>query len=194
MTSLIEPVVDEPAVAPVAGPGRRWVRWLLVVVVALIAAMWVYAFVFASRKGVYRVDDDAWRNEAKITCTAAQSQRFALADTQGGYIANPTDEQMLEHAAVVDTSTDLLEDMLDRIEVLPVASARDQQLVATFMRYYRIIISDRRAYTARLRQFDLAPYRETIEGGGPVTNIVTDFTSGNDIKECVPPGELGGDA
>ena len=69
-----------------------------------------------------------------------------------------------------------------------------QQLVATFMRYYRIIISDRRAYTARLRQFDLAPYRETIEGGGPVTNIVTDFTSGNDIKECVPPGELGGDA
>ena len=32
--------------------------------------------------------------------------------------------------------------------------------------------------------------------GGPVSNVVLDFTAGikgNDIPECSPPGELGGD-
>jgi hypothetical protein len=29
---------------------------------------------------------------------------------------------------------------------------------------------------------------------GPVSNVVVDFTTGNDIDNCKPPGELGGDA
>ena len=61
------------------------------------------------------------------------------------------------------------------------------------MKYYREIIADRRAYTARLRAFDLAPYRETLVNGSPVTNTVIDFTTGNAIPHCMPPGELGGD-
>jgi hypothetical protein len=191
MTSTIETDLEQ---LPGRSPSRPWVRALLGVIVLLIAAMWVYAFVFAPRKGVYRVDDAAWRNQAEQICRQAQAQRIALADTEGGYIADPTPAQMLEHADVVDRATDLLEGMLDRIDAVPVGSERDRELVATFLKYYRVIIADRRAYTARLRTFDLAPYRETLAGGGPVTNVVTDFTSGNDIKACVPPGELGGDA
>jgi hypothetical protein len=33
-----------------------------------------------------------------------------------------------------------------------------------------------------------------LVNGGPVTNVVIDFTTGNDIDHCLPPGELGGDA
>ncbi|HEY0519731.1 MAG TPA: hypothetical protein VGC84_09600, partial [Ilumatobacteraceae bacterium] len=65
--------------------------------------------------------------------------------------------------------------------------------VAIFVKYYRVIISDRREYTARLRAFDLEPYRETLLKGGPVSNTVIDFTTGNGIVHCMPPGELGGD-
>lgn len=177
-----------------ARPPRRWVRALLAVVVLLIAAMWVYAFVFASKKGVYRVDDASWRRDAERICAAARVERVALADTDEGYISNPTPEQMLRRADLVDQATDILDGMLDDIEALPVASDRDRELVASFLGYYRTIISDRRTYTATLRELRLEPYRETVVGGGPVTNVVTDFTSGNGIKSCVPPGELGGDA
>jgi hypothetical protein len=83
--------------------------------------------------------------------------------------------------------------MITDIAALPLAGSKDVERVGIFMKYYRQIISDRRAYTARLRAFDLEPYRETLVKGGPVTNVVIDFTTGNDITHCMPPGELGGD-
>jgi len=76
---------------------------------------------------------------------------------------------------------------------LPLASDDDRERVAVFMKHYRQIVSDRRLYTERLRNFQLEPYRETMVNGGPVTNVVIDFTTGNDIPRCKPPGELGGD-
>lgn len=72
----------------------------------------------------------------------------------------------------------------------------DVARLQTFEENYRIILSDRRRYTARLRKFEMAPYDETLVAGGPVSNVAPDFTAGvkgNDIPECSPPGELGGD-
>jgi hypothetical protein len=83
--------------------------------------------------------------------------------------------------------------MVDDIAALPLKSSDDRERVGVFLKYYRVIIDDRRKYTARLRSFDLAPYRETLVNGGPVTNVVIDFTTGNAIQHCMPPGELGGD-
>jgi hypothetical protein len=188
-TNVLDPV-DYQAPEP---PRRPWVKLLLISVCALIALMWVYAFVFAPDKGVYRVDSNSWRKQAEIICSNATAQRVALADTSAGYIAHPTQAQMIQRADVVDKSTDIVERMLNQVVAVPVASQRDSELIATFEKYYRIIINDRRAYTESLRKFVLTPYQETSADGGPVTNIVTDFTSGNDIKDCVPPGELGGD-
>jgi hypothetical protein len=186
-------VVDTPqAAAPAPAPRRnRWLRWLIIVVCTLIAAMWAYAFLWAPSKGVYRVDDSHWRSEAQVICQAATAQRLKLVDTDQGFIAHPTHEQMIQHADLVDSATDILEKMLDDVVAVPVPTVRDQELIATFEKYYRVIISDRRDYTAKLRKFELAPYEETSVDGGPVTNVVTDFTSGNNIKACVPPGELG---
>jgi hypothetical protein len=55
------------------------------------------------------------------------------------------------------------------------------------------MIADRRAYTERLRAFELGPYLETKVDGGPVTNVLLDFANGNRMPACRPPGELGGD-
>lgn len=177
---------------------RRWVRALLVLICALIAAMWVYAFVFAPKSGVYFVTDKAWRTSADRICVGVAQQRLALVDTSGGYISNPTHEQMIQRADIVDRATDLLDGMVNDIEALPLASSgdeadKDRERVSIFVKYYREIIGDRRAYTARLRAFDLGPYRESLLNGGPVSNTVIDFTTGNDITHCMPPGELGGD-
>jgi hypothetical protein len=172
---------------------RRWVKAILVLICALIAAMWVYAFGFATKTGVYFVTEKAWRTSAEQICVDATQQRLALVDTSQGYIAKPTHEQMTQRAAIVDRATDILDHMINDLDALPLASTDDQERVAVFVKYYREIINDRRAYTARLRAFDLAPYRETLVDGSPVTNTVIDFTTGNDIQHCMPPGELGGD-
>ncbi len=177
---------------PEAKP-RRWVRAMLVFICALIAAMWVYAFIFAPKEGVYFVSEKAWRTSAEQICTTADRQRQNLADTDQGYIANPTHEQMIQRADVVDKATDIIDDMVDQVAVLPLTVDKNRERVAVFAQYYRQIIADRRAYTARLRAFELEPYRETLVNGSPVTNTVTDFTAGNAIPHCMPPGELGGD-
>ena len=181
------------SVVPAQPKKRVWVRVLLGVVCALIAAMWVYAFAFAPKHGVYFVTDKAWRTSADRICVNAEQRRLALVDTTGGYISNPTHEQMLRRADIVDRATDIVEGMLNQVAALPLARADDRQRVAIFAKYYHQIIADRRAYTARLRKFELAPYRETLVSGGPVTNTIIDFTTGNGIPHCMPPGELGGD-
>ena len=184
--------MSEPR-APAAPKSRRWVRALLTIVCLAIAAMWVYAFGFASKKGVYFVTEKSWRVSAEQICAVATQQRLALADTTQGYISNPTHEQMTQRADIVDRATDLVEGMVNDVEALPLAGIDDRERVAVFVKYYREIVSDRRAYTARLRSFELAPYRETLVNGSPVTNTVIDFTTGNAIPHCMPPGELGGD-
>ena len=178
---------------PHVKPGRRWVKIGLAVVCLAIAAMWVYALFFASKKAAYRVDDVAWRQHAQATCAVYEQRRLTLVDTSEGYIANPTNEQMLQRADVVDAATDLLEQELDDITTFPVATERDQRLVDKYRGYFEILLQDRRVYTRALRAFELQPYGETKVDGGPVTNIIIDFATVNEMKSCSPPGELGGD-
>lgn len=183
-----EPAVGEPR------PRRiRPVAVLLTAVVVLIAAMWVYALFFASKEAAYRVDDDAWRARAEEVCRRYQAERLQLVDLEEGYIAEPTQEQMLERADVVDRATDLLEAQLDELLAVRPQGTEDTALLTDFERYWRIVLDDRRAYTARLREFDLQPYLETKVDGGPVTNLLVDFSTVNEIKSCSPPNELGGD-
>ena len=189
MTALLERL-DETTPPP---RSHRWVRWLLLVACALLLMMWAYAFLWAPKEGVYRVEDAHWRDTAQQICVDANARRVQLGDMVGGYIAHPTQAQMLERADIVTKATDILDKMLNDIQAIPVPTQRDQSIVDTFLKYYRIIIHDRRNYIQSLRELKLEPYMETAEAGGPVTNIVTDFTSGNNIKACVPPGELGGD-
>jgi len=181
---------------PQIRPGRTWVKVLLAVLLAITAWMWVYYFFFATEQGVYQLEDENWRLQAKPICQAAQDERALLADTSEGYIENPTLEQMLQRADIVDQATDIVEQMLNDIVAIPVATENDQIRMQFFEDNYRKILEDRRRYTASLRAGELVAYTETVEGGGPVSNVVTDFTAGvkgNDVPECSPPGELGGD-
>lgn len=189
-------VLDSSRDLDPASPRRRWsfTKIVLIIVCLLLAAMWVYAFGFASKKAAYRVDDAAWRQHAQSVCEVAEAKRLELVDTEQGYIAEPTHEQMLQRADVVDRATDILETELADVIAMKPASERDRSLVDEYAGYYRMVIKDRRAYTARLREFDLQPYTETAVDGGPVSNLLIDFAIVNEMPACVPPGELGGDA
>lgn len=188
------PTTPPPGAEPKRGPAAVAVRVALTVVVLLIVAMWVYAFGFAEKRGVYVLEDEAWTQRAQGICETYEEQRLALADTSEGYIENPTEEQMLQRADVVDRATDILEAELAEVFAVLPAGERDQEIALEYKGYYEVLIGDRRAYTERLRRFELGPYLETKIDGGPVTNILLDFTTANRMKRCAPPGELGGDA
>lgn len=192
----MQQVTDGPG-PTTPGPRRRpWVKLLLVVLCLLTAGMWVFYFFFASDRGIYQLDDATWRVHAKPICVAAYDERLQLVDKTGGYISHPTVEQMRQRADIVDHATDIVGKMLDDIVAVPVASDRDRVLLKVFADNYRIIINDRRRYAASLRAGKLVTYNETLVAGGPVTNVVLDFTAGvkgNDVPDCSPPGELGGD-
>lgn len=185
---------------PERRPGRRWVKALLAVLCALMAAMWVYYFVTFVRHGddpgIYQLADEKWRLQAEPICLAAEAERAKLTDTTGGLIKDPTDEQLRQRADVVDKATDIVEQMLGDIVAIPVATARDDELMGIFEENYRIVLADRRRYTAALRRGERVQYSETVVAGGPVSNVVLDFTAGvkgNNVPSCSPPGELGGD-
>ena len=188
------PLVDGAVPAPT--PVRLWVKLILGACCLAVAAMWVFYFFFATDKGVYQIEDASWRPQALQVCAAVDTRRSALEDTTGGYIAHPTHEQMLQRADIVDTATDMLDQMITDLVAIPVNNDNDRARLQVFEDNYRIIIKDRRRYTAALREFKLAPYTETVVGGGPVSNVVLDVTAGvkgNDLPLCSPPGELGGD-
>jgi hypothetical protein len=187
-----------PVLEPTETPrrGRTWVKVLLALLCAAMAWMWIYFFFFATEEGVYQIQDPTWRPQAKEICAAAQAKREQLADTTEGFITNPTPEQMAQRGELADQATDIIEQMLDDIVAIPVANEKDRIRLDFFEENYRIVISDRRRYATALKAGQLVNYTETVVGGGPVSNVVSDFTAGvkgNDVPECTPPGELGGD-
>ncbi len=185
--------LNDNAALPMAPKHNWFVRVVLILVCAILASMWVYYFFFASDVGVYQLQDKSWREKASPICVAAEAKRAELVDTEGGYITNPTPEQMRERADIVDRATDIVEQMLNDIVAIAVNNDDDRLRLDTFEKNYRIIISDRRRYTAKLRELKLQQYNETVVGGGPVSNVVFDFTAGvksNDVPECSPPDDL----
>jgi hypothetical protein len=191
MTDVLTDSHTEPQPAR---PRLSLAKIVVTIICLLLLAMWIYAFGFASKKAAYRVDDAAWRQRAQDRCEVYEAQRLELVDTAEGYIAEPTQAQMIERADVVDKATDILAtELADVISVLP-PSARDRSLIEQYRGYYQTVIDDRRAYTQRLRSFVLEPYRETVVDRSPVSNLLIDFTIVNEMPACSPPGELGGDA
>lgn len=189
-------IIETPDLSAEAPHRRRFGVGKIVIVVGclIITSMWAYYFLFASDKGVYQIEDTSWRVAAKEICAAASAEREALANTEGGAITNPTVEQMQERARLVIASTDILEQMLNEIVAIPVDNDDDRTRLEFFAESYRILLADRRRYAAALNDGIDQPYTETVVGGGPVTNVITDFTAGvkgNDVPECSPPGELG---
>jgi acetoin utilization deacetylase AcuC-like enzyme len=187
--------VDTLDAPPAADPPRksRVAKVVLIIVCALLVAMWIYAFGFASKKAAYRVDDAAWRERAEQVCKKWEAERLELVDMESGYIENPTSEQMQQRADLVEKATDILQSELDEVMAVRPTSVRDQDLIDTHRSHWEILIQDRRDYIERLRRLELAPYRETLVGDGPVSNVIIDFTTVNEIRSCAPPGELGGD-
>ncbi len=168
---------------------QKVARLVLTSVCLLIAAMWVYAFGFASRESINKIGDDAWKARAEAHCRVAEDERFALEDLTE---MDPNDPAALRKKAdIVETATDSLENAIDKIANDQPADEKGRELVPQWIAEYRIYLENRREFIEALRSADRRPYfsEKEIEGV-PVSERLGKFARENDMKSCQPPFDL----
>lgn len=167
---------------------RRVVKPALVVVCALIAAMWVYALFFASKESVNKIGDRAWQEYAEQQCASAEAARAKLADLRRVDRMGP--DALKLRADIVDKATDTLQSAIDAIAARTVADAKGKALVPQWLDDYRTYISDRRAYAEDLRKGINRPFAETQVEGIPISEKLSTFAADNLMRSCTAPVDL----
>lgn len=163
-------------------------RFILSLVVAALAVMWVYALVFASKEAVNKIDDEAWAARAEVRCAAAKQERMALIDLRR--FDAPGAGGLVGRAALVDLATDTIERMLvDISETMP-TDPKGMAIVPLWLDEYRTYVGDRRAYADQLRRGDNAPFAETAFEGLPLAERLATFAGDNRMPSCAPPIDL----
>lgn len=166
-----------------------FVRIGLTLICGAIAAMWVYAFIFAPRESINKIGDEAWKARAQAACMLAEDQRFAMQDLTE---MDPNDSSALKRKAIfVDKATDSLEAAINRIAKDSPDDPKGQAIVPAWIADYRTYIKDRRAFAVALRTSTRRPFfAETEVEGVPISERIGKFARENDMKACQPPLDL----
>ena len=168
---------------------QKLTRIGLTIVCLPIAAMWVYAFGFASRESVNKIKDTAWQARSQAICLEAQNYRFSLEDLSK---MDPTDVDALKKKAdIVDKATDSLEQAINKIAEQNPNDEKGKAIVPDWIADYRTYIQNRRQFSNELRTATRRPYfSETEVEGVPISERIGKFARENDMKACQPPVDL----
>lgn len=155
------------------------------IAILLIAAMWIYGFVFADDSAVAKVQDTSWTKRAQEICT----RRNDLLDQNSTNVRKSSDGSPQAVGKGVSKATDIIEATLDEVLAVKPPSAHDQALIAKWEALYRTYIADRRATEAKLAKGEKAELNETTLNGSPISDSIGDFTKPNRMDACsVPSG------
>ena len=183
--STAAPAGDQPTSAAGKPPltGKQLTARVAIVATVLgIIAMWIYAFVFASKDPAAGLEDDAWAARAQQLC---EQRNERLADNVATF--DTSDGSIGELHDAIKEVTDLVEQALNEVVAVKPSSASDQRLVDEWERLYRIYIADRRDAEAQLASGRLVELNETTLNGSPISATITDFTNPNKMSACAPP-------
>lgn len=180
---------DPPAaVADAERPPRRWVQVLLGVVIALIVAMWIYAFAFAKREGINRIEDRDWAARGEQRCAEAKAALLELRDPRT--IEEVGDGALAVKAGIVEQTNVILATMIDAIAADTPADDKGRRVVPLWIADYRTYLADRVAMVASLRAGENVLLNETEVKGTPISYFVNDFARQNDMDSCTTPIDL----
>jgi hypothetical protein len=177
-----------PAASTEASPRRTLWRFVLLAVVLLFAAFWIWALFFASKEAVNKIGDTAWAARAEQICAAAKAERVKLVDLRR---IDADDRAMLaQRAGLIDKATDIVERMLDDVVAVAPTDRKGQAVVPLWTADYRSYIQDRRAYADTLRAGRNPAFAETAVDGIPISDKLTVFAGDNRMSDCAPPVDL----
>lgn len=165
------------------------VRIGLSLVVLVFAVFWTWALFFASKEAVNRIDDRAWAERAELICQEATEERLELADFR--LIRDGGEELIVERAAIVDESTDILARMIDDVMAVSPTDQKGREITPLWEDDYRIYLGDRYRFAEQLRESgeNLAFY-ESTDSGIPISERIETFAGDNDMPACAPPRDL----
>lgn len=163
-------------------------RGVLVLVCALLAAMWVYAFGFAPRESINRVNDREWSKRAESFCREAALDRTELTDLTKLDVDDPA--AVARRAELIDLATDTLERALDRIAAAPPADDKGREIAPLWIADYRQYLDDRREYADEIRSGDVKSFTESQVDGLPISEKIETFARANEMNSCIPPYDL----
>ena len=184
MTAIATPrASDEAPPQP-----SRW-RHVLVGIVVLFAAFWIWALFFASKESINGIGEDDWTDRAQAICEDAEARRQDLADFRE---VDDDDPAMLaERGDIVDRATDIIEQMLDDVVAVRPSGAKGAELVPRWEADYRTYLGDRRAFADGMRAGVNEPFAETTVDGIPISDKIARFAADNHMPACSPPTDLG---
>lgn len=168
--------------------GKSVARVVLTTVCVAIAAMWVYAFGFASRESANRIKDKQWQVRAESTCASTAEARAKLANLVK--IDSDDPAALAQRADLVEQATNDLETMIDTIEDNPPADAKGLAIVPLWIAEYRTYIQDRRDYIKDLRSGTIKVFAESMVEGVPISERLGKFARENLAESCQPPLDL----
>jgi len=153
-----------------------------------LLAMWIYAFGFASKESVNKIEDQAWADRAEGICNQAETQRLALADLR--QISDAGVNALTERAEIIDKATDTLERAINVISEIEPTDAKGKAIVPLWISDYRQLIVDRREYANQLRNGENVPFSETMIEGLPISEKISTFAADNRMTSCKVPMDL----
>lgn len=163
-------------------------RTAIVLSVLSLSVMWIYAFVFASKESVNKIEDQEWTARAETICQGAFRQRLLLIDLR--QIADLGPDALAQRADIVDRATDLLEGAIIEIEKVPPGDLKGLAIVPLWISDYKALISDRRDYADLLRKGDNSPFAESMTEGLPISEKISTFATDNRMLSCKAPIDL----
>lgn len=164
------------------------VRIGITILMLMFAIFWIWALFFASKEAVNRIDDRAWAERAEQICQTSTAERLELADFR--IIDEGGPELILERAAIVDTSTDILARMLDDVVAVRPTDQKGREIVPLWEAEYRTYLEDRYRYADQLRESgENLPFYETAVGI-PISERLETFAGDNEMPACAPPRDL----
>ena len=161
---------------------RRMLQVFLGAICLIIAAIWVYAFFFASKEGVNVLEDKAWTIRAEEICRNANLERDKLVDLRR--INSVEGDALAERADIIDKATTIIQKMLNDVTDQVPTGSDDAKLTEIWRGIYQDWIDGRINYTAKLRTGENAPFAESMREGSPVSDSINDFTTNNRMKSC----------
>ncbi len=168
-------------------PSQKVARTAVIVMVAFIIGMWVYAFGgFADRQAAAKISDRTWSKRAEQICV----RRNVLLAKNADEIRKTTDGSPQAVGRGVAAATNLIEAAQNEVMANRPVSDLDQKLIDQFDSLYRTYISDRRATETKLAQGIKAELNETMLSGSPVSETIADFTRPNLMNSCAVPAQF----
>lgn len=185
--------MDTPPTIPQSPRNRsflaRLARSLILASVVAIIAMWIYAFGFASRESINRINDRQWSERSEALCSKEEEFRASLQDLTE---IDPNDSSAMKRKAdIVEKATASLKAMVDRLAADTPADDKGRAIVPMWIDDYRTYLKDRDVFIERLRTATSMPsFNETEIEGVPVSERINKFARENDMRSCQTPYDL----